>query len=93
MRKGEQIDFPFLETSGSEEGRKKFAEEFHHDEQGRIIDREGNVYDEHLNLIQEAPNEALLEARKIHPDWSDPELLPLTKIIERQTRKKQAEKK
>jgi len=56
-------------------------------------DKDGNVYDEKLDLIKEAPSEGLLKAREIHPDWSDPELASLTGIIRRQIEKEKKKKK
>lgn len=56
-------------------------------------DKEGNVYDEKLDLIKESPSKALLKAREIHPDWSDQELAPLAGIIQRQIEKEKKKKK
>ena len=55
--------------------------------------KEGNVYDEKLNLIKEAPSEGLLKAREIHSDWSDPELAPLAAILQKQIEKEKKKKK
>lgn len=63
-------------------------------EEERIVDEEGNIYDEKLNLIKEAPSEGLLLARKTHPDWSDQELAPLAAFFQKQieVKRKQKEK-
>ena len=56
-------------------------------------DKEGNVYDEKLNLIKEAPSEGLLEARKMHPECDDRQLSSLAVILQRQIEKEKKKKK
>ncbi len=50
-------------------------------EDGTYQDEKGNVYGKDGNLIKEAPSEELLEARKMHPDWTDEQLSKMVPII------------
>jgi hypothetical protein len=71
---------------GIEESQKKF----HKDEEGRVVDDEGNVYDKKLNIVQEAPSEELLEARRKFPDWSDKDLAAYVVALRSARRKREA---
>ncbi|MEK9180708.1 MAG: hypothetical protein AAB871_00555 [Patescibacteria group bacterium] len=57
-------------------------------EDGMLEDPAGNIYDEKMNLIKEAPSEALLLARKRHPGLSDSELRHYVLIYRRELEKK-----
>ena len=56
---------PELTPADPKPGEKGYLHpEFYRNERGEILDAEGNIYDENLNLVKEAPSEGLLLARK-----------------------------
>ena len=66
---------------------------FHRNDEGKIVDDEGNLYDEQLRLVAEAPSEGLQEAREQHPGADRATLSRLGKIYGRRKHPEGKEKR
>jgi len=66
---------------------------YHFNNEGKIEDKNGNIFDEAYNLVKEAPSEGLLLARKQHPDKTDQQLSSLAKIYNNQINAKTGKNK
>lgn len=72
-------------TENPKPGEKGYLEKgFHFNKKGEVEDEKGNIYNEYYQLMKEAPSEAYLAAKRLHPGFDDDQLRPYVKMFEKQ---------